>query len=62
MVVKVPKLSIQSFDSQKKSVNIGLADRSIQLSDTEYRKNVIEKAKDALKLNNYTNNLINTIF
>ena len=37
--------------SQKKSVVIGLADRAIQLSDSEYRERAIKKAKSALKLN-----------
>jgi len=48
--------------SQKKSVIIGLADRAIKLSDCEYRANAIKKAKEALKLNDYPEKLINTIF
>jgi hypothetical protein len=48
--------------SQKKTVIIGLADRAIQLSDPEYRQEAIEKAKNALKLNNYPKKLINNTF
>ncbi|MBV2145288.1 MAG: hypothetical protein KTM48_00870, partial [Wolbachia endosymbiont of Pissodes strobi] len=56
-----------NFDSshpiaQRKSVIIGLADCAIQLSDPEYRKNAIKKAKDALVLNNYPKKLINKLF
>ncbi|XP_060523582.1 uncharacterized protein LOC132700362 [Cylas formicarius] len=48
--------------SQKKSVIIGLADRAIKLSDPDFREKSITKAKQALKLNNYPERLINTIF
>lgn len=48
--------------SQKKSVVINLADRAISLSDPEYRKNAINKAKTALEKNNYPNELIENIF
>lgn len=48
--------------SQKKSVIIGLADRAVKLSSPEYREHAIEKAKEALKLNNYPKKLIDTIF
>lgn len=47
---------------QKKSVIIGLADRAIKLSDIEYRQEAIEKAKNALSLNEYPIALINKIF
>lgn len=48
--------------SQKRSVVIGLADRSIKLSDQKYREKAIEKAKRILKQNSYPNKLINSIF
>ena len=48
--------------AQKKSVVIGLADRSIILSDPNFRKNAVNKAKNALLLNNYPQKLINKIF
>jgi hypothetical protein len=48
--------------SQKKSVIIGLADRAVKLSDTDFRENAIKKAKQALILNNYPITLINKIF
>lgn len=47
---------------QKKSVVIGLADRVIRLSDPEYRKDSIQKAKNALVQNNYPQKLVNKIF
>lgn len=48
--------------SQKKSVIIGLADRAIKLSDTEFIQKSIDKAKNALKINNYPPSLVNNIF
>ena len=48
--------------SQKKSVIIGLADRAIKLSSPEYREKSLKKAKEALRLNDYPENLINSIF
>lgn len=48
--------------NQKRSVIIGLADRSIRLSDPEYRDAAIKKAKNALKENNHPQKLINKIF
>ena len=48
--------------SQKKTVIIGLADRSIKLSDPQYRTRAINKAKETLKENNYPEKLINKIF
>lgn len=48
--------------SQKRSVILGLADRSIELTDPEFRTNAIRKAKEALIKNNYPNTLIESIF
>ncbi|KAK9891941.1 hypothetical protein WA026_017424 [Henosepilachna vigintioctopunctata] len=52
----------QHHISQKKSVIIGLADRAIRLSDSEFVHDAINKAKEILHLNSYPRKLVNAIF